>query len=185
MCSHPRGDTWGSKLSSIGPVLFKNLMAAPNRPPPAVIEETGNPVLKRITRKDPSPSTKVLENAIRERMPERHILDVLCNVQHYTHWSRHFGPLSGSDPKLEDALERYVITAFAYGCNLGPAQTARPMRSQITPHQIAFVTRRHGDRPEAKPSDCRRHQSIPSMGSAQNLGGWIGCRSGWHQVRPV
>lgn len=108
-----------------------------------VISETGDPVLKRISRKDLSQSAKVLETAILERMPERNIIDVLCNVQHYTNWSRHFGPLSGSDPKLENALERYIITTFAYGCNLGSAQTARHMRSKVSPHQISFVNRRH------------------------------------------
>jgi len=108
-----------------------------------VISENGEPVLKRITRKDLPQSAKVLESAIWERMPDRNIIDVLCNVQHYTNWSRHFGPLSGSDPKLENALERYIITTFAYGCNLGPAQTARHMRSRVTPHQISFVNRRH------------------------------------------
>jgi TnpA family transposase len=108
-----------------------------------VISENGEPVLKRITRKDLPQSAKVLESAILERMPERNIIDVLCNVQYYTNWSRHFGPLSGSDPKLENGVERYIITAFAYGCNLGPAQTARHMRSKVTPHQISFVNRRH------------------------------------------
>ena len=108
-----------------------------------VISENGEPVLKRITRKDLPQSAKVLENAILERMPERNIIDVLCNVQHYANWSRHFGPLSGSDPKLENALERYIITTFAYGCNLGPAQTARHTRSKVSSHQTSFVNRRH------------------------------------------
>ena len=108
-----------------------------------VISESGEPVLKRIPRKDLSQSTRTLENAILERMPERNIIDVLCNVQHYTNWCRNFGPLSGSDPKLENALERYIITTFAYGCNLGPAQTARHMRGKVTAHQISFANRRH------------------------------------------
>lgn len=108
-----------------------------------VISESGEPVLKRIPRKDLSQSVKDLESKILERMPERNIIDVLCDVQYYTNWSRHFGPLSGSDPKLENPLERYIITTFAYGCNLGPAQTARHMRGKVTPHQISFVNRRH------------------------------------------
>jgi TnpA family transposase len=108
-----------------------------------VISPTGEPVLKRIPRKDLSQTAKRLEEAILERMPERSIIDVLCDVQHYTGWTRHFGPLSGSDPKLENALERYVITTFGYGCNLGPAQTARHMRGKVTSHQISFVNRRH------------------------------------------
>jgi hypothetical protein len=40
---------------------------------------------------------------------------VLCNVAHWTGWNRHFGPLSGSDPKIENPEERYILTAFSYG----------------------------------------------------------------------
>jgi TnpA family transposase len=40
-------------------------------------------------------------------------------------------------------LERYIVTAFGYGCNLGPAQTVRHMRGQVTTHQLSFVNRRH------------------------------------------
>ena len=90
-----------------------------------LINEAGEPVLKRLVRKDPSPSSKELESTIVQRLPERNILDVLCNVEHWTRWTRHFGPLSGSDPKLEQAKERYLITSFGYGCNLGPAQTSK------------------------------------------------------------
>lgn len=108
-----------------------------------VISEGGEPVLKRIPRKELTQSARDLEHKLIERMPERNILDVLCNVQHYTGWARHFGPLSGSDPKLENPLERYIITTFGYGCNLGPAQTARHMKGKVTPHQLSFVNRRH------------------------------------------
>lgn len=108
-----------------------------------VITESREPVLKRIPRKELSQSVRDLENKILERMPERNIIDVLCNGQHYTNWVRHLGPLSGSDPKLENAVERYIITAFSYGCNLGPAQAARHMRGLVTAHQISFVNRRH------------------------------------------
>ncbi|MDA2241150.1 Tn3 family transposase [Bacillus cereus group sp. Bc222] len=62
---------------------------------------------------------------------------------HWTHWTRHFGSLSGSDPKLEDPTDRYIVTTFEYGCNLGPTQTAKYMRHTITPHMLSFVNRRH------------------------------------------
>lgn len=108
-----------------------------------VINSDGEPILKRIPRKELSHTVMALEAAVLERIPERNILDVLCNVEHWTNWTRHFGPLSGSDPKLENATERYIITAFGYGCNLGPAQTARHMRGRVTPHMLSFVNRRH------------------------------------------
>jgi hypothetical protein len=84
-----------------------------------------------------------LETNIRSRLPERNLLDILHNVNHWVNWTRHFGPLSGSDPKLERPAERYLFTTFAYGCNLGASQGARHMRGAITPRIISFINRRH------------------------------------------
>lgn len=108
-----------------------------------IINENGEHILKKLVRKEPSQSSKALEAAITQRMQERNILDILCNVEHWTKWTRHFGPLSGSDPKLENAVERYIITSFGYGCNLGPTQTSKHMRNTVTPHMLSFVNRRH------------------------------------------
>ena len=47
-------------------------------------------------------------------MPERHLLDVLKNVHHGIRYTRHFGPPSGADPKLSDAVSRYIFTVFGY-----------------------------------------------------------------------
>lgn len=76
-------------------------------------------------------------------MPERHLLDILAGAEHHTNLTRHFGPLSGSDPKISRAAERYLLTLFTYGCNLGPAQAARHMRGIVTPHMLGFVNQRH------------------------------------------
>jgi TnpA family transposase len=65
------------------------------------------------------------EHEIKLRMPERHLLDILRNAEHWSRYTRHFGPPSGSDPKITRAVQRYLFTVFGYGCNLGPSQTAR------------------------------------------------------------
>jgi hypothetical protein len=108
-----------------------------------VISAQGEPVLKRLSRQEPPPGTRRLEMALQERLPERNLLDVLANVQHWTEWARHFGPASGSDPKLIQSAERYIFTTFSYGCNLGPTQTARHTRGRVTPHMLSFVNRQH------------------------------------------
>ena len=108
-----------------------------------VISEKGEPVLKRGPRRSPSASAEALEAALLDRMPERSLLDILANVHHWTPWTRHFGPLSGSEPKLDDPVPRYLLTTFAYGCNLGPAQAARHMPDSVTAHMLSFVNRRH------------------------------------------
>ena len=108
-----------------------------------VINDQGEPVLKRPRRKTSSSSLKALEALIEERMPERNLIDILRDVNYWTNFTRHFGPLSGSDPKLERATERYLLTTFAYGCNLGATQAARHMRGVVTPYMISFVNQRH------------------------------------------
>lgn len=108
-----------------------------------VINETGEPVLKRASRQSHRSSLQALEALIQERMPERNLIDLLRNVDYWTNFTRHFGPFSGSDPKLDRAHERYLLTTFTYGCNLGPTQAARHMRGVVTPQMLAFVNQRH------------------------------------------
>ena len=107
------------------------------------IDGNGALVLKKIEKQESSITARKLEEAIVAKMPERNLLDILSNVQFHTSWTRHFGPLSGSDPKLERAVERYLLTLFTYGCNLGPAQAARHMRGLVSGHMLSFVNRRH------------------------------------------
>ncbi len=76
-------------------------------------------------------------------MPERSLLDILCNVEHWLNWTRHFGPLSGSETKLTQASARYILTTFGYGCNLGPNQMARHCQDGITSHMLSYTHRRH------------------------------------------
>lgn len=113
-----------------------------------IIDPAGKPLLKRSPAAVLRPSAKALEAALVSRMPERNLLDILANVAHYTHWPRHFGPLSGSDPKLERPEERYLLTTFAHGCNLGPTQAARHLRGTVSAHTLSFVNRRHVSTPK-------------------------------------
>ncbi|NHN33221.1 Tn3 family transposase [Paenibacillus agricola] len=108
-----------------------------------VINEDGEPTLKRSVRKDSIPNVTDLETTIYQHLPDRNIIEILCNVEHWLQWTRYFGPLSGSDPKLENPVERYIILSFGYGCNLGPAQTSKHMRGLVTQHMLSFVNRRH------------------------------------------
>lgn len=108
-----------------------------------VINEQGEPVLKRPSANCESASLKNLEALISERMPERNLIDILRDVDYWTNFTRHFGPLSGSDSKLERATERYLLTTFTYGCNLGATQAARHMRGVVTSRMLTFVNQRH------------------------------------------
>jgi TnpA family transposase len=107
------------------------------------INEEGIPVLKRIIAQDKPDGAEALSNAIRERLPQRSVLDILCNVEHWLNWTRHFGPISGSEPKLSRPQERYILTAFGYGCNIGPNEMARHVRDKVTSHMLSYANRRH------------------------------------------
>lgn len=108
-----------------------------------IINDEGEPILKKYQRNELSVAAKALIEKIAEFFPERNLIDILRNVDYWTNFTRHFGPLSGSDPKIERATERYLLTTFTYGCNLGPTQAARHMRGIVTAKELAFVNRRH------------------------------------------
>lgn len=108
------------------------------------LNAAGEPVLRKPIAREIPTSVVSLQNALTKDMPARHILDVLANIEHWMGFTRHFGPLSGNMAKLKQPAERYLLTIFAMGCNLGPTQAARHLGdSGVTPHMLSFVNRRH------------------------------------------
>ena len=99
--------------------------------------------LKRVVAQPQPEGLAQFEAALEEEIADRNLLDILGNVAQWTHYTRHFGPPSGGDSKLPDAVERAVMTVFGYGCNLGPAQTARHTRGRWTTAMIATMNRQH------------------------------------------
>jgi hypothetical protein len=73
------------------------------------------------------------------------IFAAITNTENWVEWSRHFGLPSRLSPQIKDARHRYVLTAFAYGCGLGPTQAARS--SQWS--RIGGSTRLRRSAPEA------------------------------------
>ncbi|MBW8482621.1 Tn3 family transposase [Actinomadura parmotrematis] len=100
--------------------------------------EGGRPVLRRRKGAERRPSALALEAAIHDRLPQRALLDILTRTAYLLKWHRHFGPASGSDPKIRDAMARYVLTAFAHGTLLGPAQVAAHMRGLVSVHELSL-----------------------------------------------
>jgi TnpA family transposase len=104
--------------------------------------ENGEPVLKRMRRKPEPEGLRKLEQQLKERIKKTEIIDALCDTEYWLNWTRHFGPISGHDAKLDNPSERYLITVFCYGCNLGPTQTARSIKG-LDRRQMSFVNQRH------------------------------------------
>lgn len=107
------------------------------------IDDNGKPHLKRAKADKPPEGLDEFKQAVRQRMPEYHLLDMLKNVEHWVNYTRHFTPPSGSDPKLTDAVDRYLFTVFGYGTNLGPAQTARHTQQEITLRILKRINDQH------------------------------------------
>ena len=105
--------------------------------------EGGNPVLARRKGADRRASASRLEEAVHERLPERNLLDIVARSAYLIGWDRHFGPASGSDVKVRDRLGRAVLTTFANGTLLGPAQVARHMRGQVSAHELSWTANKH------------------------------------------
>jgi TnpA family transposase len=109
------------------------------------IDPDGTPHLK-LQRAKPLPvDLNAFKEAVHARMPERHLLDVLKHVHHWVPYTRHFGPPSGSDPKLADAVRRYLFTVFGFGCNLGASQTARHAPESINRQSLHRINAQHID----------------------------------------
>ncbi len=108
-----------------------------------VIDESGHPVLKRQRGKEHPGSVVALAKAVEARMAEVSLLDIATRTAHWIGWHRHFGPLSGSDPKLADPLGRYAVITFTYGTNMGPYQMSRHLRGAVSPHEISAPGNQH------------------------------------------
>ncbi len=109
------------------------------------INPDGMPHLKQQKRTPLPADLDAFQETVRSRMPERHLLDVLKDVHHWVPYTRHFGPPSGSDPKLKDAAQRYLFTIFGFGCNLGASQTARHAPESVNRQTLRRINAQHID----------------------------------------
>lgn len=107
------------------------------------IGSNGEPTVRRNTAREVPASAVALQAALEARTVPRNLLDILANIEHWTGFTRNFGPRSGDEPKLRNARERYLLTVFAMGCNLGPTQAARHLSNGVTPHQLSYSNQRH------------------------------------------
>ncbi|MEV5322724.1 Tn3 family transposase [Nonomuraea sp. NPDC052634] len=107
-----------------------------------VIDEGGVPTLKRRRGKGSDAEAERLAAEIERRMPERSLLSIVARTAHWLSWYRHFGPASGSDPKIKDKLGRYSLAVFTGGINIGPYEAAKHIAS-VTARELSMVRNRH------------------------------------------
>jgi len=107
------------------------------------IDTDGIPHLKRQKATTSPEGIDEFKKEVYERMPERHLLDILKNVQHWSNYTKSFGPPSGADTKISDPASRYLFTVFGYGCNLGASQTARHAPKEIHRQTLRRINFQH------------------------------------------
>jgi len=98
--------------------------------------------VKRLRAREAADGAAFLERLLKARLVPAGVLEALADTEHWLNWTRHFGPVSGFEAKLERPRERYLATAFCYGCGLGPSQAARSLKGLDRRH-VAFVNQRH------------------------------------------
>jgi hypothetical protein len=104
--------------------------------------EGGAAILTRLRRKPEPSGLKRFAERLKQHMTPVGILDALVDTNNWLHWTRHFGPISGHDPKLSHPIERYVVTTFCYGFDFGSTQTSRSIEGLDRRH-VALVNQRH------------------------------------------
>lgn len=115
----------------------------PHHAADVTISPGGEPTVKRTTAKEIPASAVALHTTIGNRVAPRNLLDILLNINHWTDFTRHFGPLSGDDARLRNARARYLLTTFSLGTGLGVNQAARHLANQVSPHQLSYANRHH------------------------------------------
>jgi hypothetical protein len=107
------------------------------------LDEDGTPHLKRLPAQPMPDGLPTLEALLKARLPERHLLDILKNVHYWVGYTRHFGPLSGTERKLSSPVLRYIFTVFGYACELGASQTARHTTGPISRQILRRLNAQH------------------------------------------
>lgn len=107
------------------------------------LDDMGTPHLKRLKAQPLPADLETLEALLKERLPERHLLDILKNVHDWVGYTRHFGPPSGADHKFADPLARYLLTVFGYACELGASQTARHANHLVSRQSLRRINAQH------------------------------------------
>ena len=104
----------------------------------------GEPVIRKHTKREKPEGFAAVEKLIAQRMPEKNIIDVLSDTEHWLNWTLPFRPVSGYETRLRSPQRRYITTTFCYGCNLGPTQAAKSVLD-FDRRQVAYVNQRHID----------------------------------------
>lgn len=136
--------------------------------------ENGKLIIGKAKTEEPSPDIEKLGDILRERMGKINLLDLITDVEKWLDLSKHFGPLSGFDSRIDDPALRFILTLFCFGTNIGPVETARSVKG-ISRKQIAWlnlkrVTEKRLDKVIAKVNNAyKKYRLIECWGSGKSV----------------
>ena len=104
--------------------------------------EHGQIVIGKNPSKKPLDDYAKMDQWLKGRMQPTNILEVMIRTEKWLNVSQYFHALSGYESRIDNYPERLITTLFCYGCNLGPAQTARSVEG-INRKQLAWVNAHH------------------------------------------
>lgn len=100
------------------------------------------PIISKLEKIKYPEQKKKIDALIAERLAPINILDLISDTNYWLNWTKHFGLLSGFESKIENPIERYLLSAFCYGCNIGPTQLARSF-GDLTRKHISWINQHH------------------------------------------
>ena len=99
-------------------------------------------MIHKTPRRQPPAGLSRLEKLLAPKLKDTHLLDLVADVQHWLNWCGCFGPLSGLETKLEDAILRQMLTVFAYGTHMGPSALVRSF-TDLHFRQLSWIHHEH------------------------------------------
>jgi len=87
----------------------------------------GEPVVKRLRAREVADGTAFLERLLKPRMVPVGVLEALADTEHWLGWTRHFGPVSGFEAKLERPANATSRPSSATAAALAQARRRGPL----------------------------------------------------------
>lgn len=136
--------------------------------------EKGKLIIGKAKTEELSPEIEKLGALLRERLGKINLLDLIIDVEKWLDLSKHFGPLSGFESRVDDPTLRFVLTLFCFGTNIGPVETARSVngisRKQVAWLNLKRVTEKRLDKVIAKVNNAyKKYRLIECWGSGNSV----------------
>ena len=109
------------------------------------IDKNGTIRNRKIKTLKPTVDIKKFKVEVAQKMSPSSVLDILNKVNEWSNFTRNFYPTTGNNPKSASTLLHHIYTVFAYGSNLGPAQTEKHTSQPVSRRSMSKINFQHID----------------------------------------